>query len=106
MQQENDRLRVRIFQLELERGDHLQRIVDLEAEVITLQEDANANDIERLTLLQNIAEMLQQVEEAEVQVAALQAIVALQPLRPVQAPCCRIKDVSTYDPQAYGPTPF
>jgi hypothetical protein len=63
--------------LELERGDRLQRIVDLEAEVTTLQEDADANDIETLTLLQNIAEMQQQVEEAEVQVAALQAIVAL-----------------------------
>jgi hypothetical protein len=36
-------------------------------------------------LLQNIADMQQQVEEAEVQVAALQAIVALQPLPPVQA---------------------
>jgi hypothetical protein len=72
--------------LELERGDYLQRIVDLEVEVTTLQEDADANDIERLTLLQNIAEMQQQVEEAEVQVAALQAIVALQPLPPVQAP--------------------
>jgi hypothetical protein len=33
--------------------------VDLEAEVTTLQEDVNANDIERLTLLQNIAEMQQ-----------------------------------------------
>jgi hypothetical protein len=86
MQQENDRLRARRFQLELERGDRLQRIVDLEAEVTTLQEDADANDIERLTLLQNIAEMQQQVEEAEVQVAALHAIVALQPLPPVQAP--------------------
>jgi hypothetical protein len=69
--------------LELERGDRLQRIVDLEAEVTTLQEDADANYIERLTLLQNIAEMQQQVEEADVQVAALQAIVALQPLLPV-----------------------
>jgi hypothetical protein len=39
MQQENDRLRARRFQLELERGDRLQRIVDLEAEVHT-QEDA------------------------------------------------------------------
>jgi hypothetical protein len=38
-----------------------------------------------LTLLQNIADMQQQVEEAEVQVAALQAIVALQPPPPVQA---------------------
>jgi hypothetical protein len=61
MHQENDRLRARRFQLELERGDCLQRIVDLEAEVTTLQEDADANDIERLTLLQNIAEMQQQV---------------------------------------------
>jgi hypothetical protein len=78
MQQENDRLRARRFQLELERGDCLQRIVDLE-------EDADAHEIERLTLLQNIADMQQQVEEAEVQVAALQAIVALQPLPPVQA---------------------
>jgi hypothetical protein len=43
--------------LEFERGDRLQRIMDLEAEVSTLQEDADANDIERLTLLQNIAEM-------------------------------------------------
>jgi chromosome segregation ATPase len=72
--------------LELEGGDHLQRIMDLEEEVNTLQEDADANDIERLTLLQNIAEMQQQVEEAEVQVAALQAIVALQPLPPLHAP--------------------
>jgi hypothetical protein len=39
MQQENDWLRARRFQLELERGDRLQRIVDLEAEVTTLQED-------------------------------------------------------------------
>jgi predicted nuclease with TOPRIM domain len=80
MQQENDRLRTRRFQLELERGDRLQRIVDLKAEVHNLEEDADAHEIERLTLLQNIADMQQQVEEAEVQVAALQAIVALQSL--------------------------
>jgi predicted nuclease with TOPRIM domain len=79
MQRENDRLRAWRFQLELERGDRLQRIVDLEAEVHNLEEDADAHEIERLTLLQNIVEMQQQVEEAEVQVAALQAIVALQP---------------------------
>jgi hypothetical protein len=85
MQQENDRLRARIFQLELERGDRLQRIVDLEAEIHNLEEDADAHEIERPTLLQNIADMQQQVEEAEVQVAALQAIVALQPLPLVQA---------------------
>jgi hypothetical protein len=59
--------------------------VDLEAEVHNLEEDANAHEIESLTLLQNIADMQQQVEEAEVQIAALQAIVALQPLPPVQA---------------------
>jgi hypothetical protein len=63
----------------------LQRIVDLEAENHTLEENADAYEIERLTLLQNIADMQQQVEEAEVQVAVLQAIVALQPLPPVQA---------------------
>jgi hypothetical protein len=85
MQQENDRLRARRFQLELERGDRLQRIVDLEAEVHHLEEDADAHEIERLMLLQNIADMQQQVEEAEVQVAVLQSIVALQPLPPVQA---------------------
>jgi hypothetical protein len=51
MQQENDRLRTRRFQLELERGDRLQRIVDLEAEVHTLEENADAYEIERLTLL-------------------------------------------------------
>jgi hypothetical protein len=43
------------------------------------------HEIRRLTLLQNIAQMQQQVEEVEVQVAALQAIVALQPLPSVQA---------------------
>jgi chromosome segregation ATPase len=86
MQQENDRIRARRFQLELERGDRLQWIVDLEEENQTLEENADAYEIERLTLLQNIANMQQQVEEAEVQVAALQAIVALQPLPPVQAP--------------------
>jgi predicted nuclease with TOPRIM domain len=59
MQQENDRLRARRFQLELERGDRLQRIVDLEAEVHNLEEDADAHEIERLTLLQNIADMQQ-----------------------------------------------
>jgi chromosome segregation ATPase len=85
-QQENDRLRARRFQLELERGDRLQRIVDLEAEVTTLQEDVDAGNIERLTLLQNITEMHQQVEEAEVQIAALRTVVALQPLPPVAAP--------------------
>jgi hypothetical protein len=73
MQQENDRLRARRFQLELERGGRLQRIVDLEAEVHNLEEDAVAHEIERLTLLQNIVEMQQQVEDAEVQDAALQA---------------------------------
>jgi hypothetical protein len=52
----------------------------------TLQEDVGADDIERLTLLQNMAEMQQQVEEAEVQIAALQAVVALQPLPLVEAP--------------------
>jgi hypothetical protein len=71
--------------LELERGDRLQRIVDLEAENHGLEEDADAHEIERLTLLQNIAEMQEHVQEADVQVAALQAIVALQPLPPVQA---------------------
>jgi hypothetical protein len=40
--------------------------VDLDTEVTTLQEDVDSNDIERLTLLQNIAEMQQQVEVAEV----------------------------------------
>jgi hypothetical protein len=80
VQQENDRLRARRFQLELERGDRLQRIVDLEAENHTLEENADVHEIERLMLLQNIADMQQQVEDAEVQVVALQAIVALQPL--------------------------
>jgi hypothetical protein len=51
MQQENDRLCARRFQLELERGERLQRIVDLEAEVHTLEENADAYEIERLTLL-------------------------------------------------------
>jgi hypothetical protein len=86
MQQVNDQLRARRFQLELERGDRLQRIVDLEVEVHNLEEDADAHEIERLTLLQNNVDMQQQVEEAEVQVAALQAIVALQPQPLVQAP--------------------
>jgi hypothetical protein len=85
MQQENDKIHGRRVQLELERGDNLQRIVDLEAEVHTLEENADAYEIEMLTLLQCIADMQQQVEEAELQVATLQAIVSLQPLPPVQA---------------------
>jgi hypothetical protein len=85
VQQENNRLRARRFQLELERGDRLQRIVDLEAENHALEENADVHEIERLTLLQNITDMQQQVEEAEVQVAALQAIVTLQPMPPVLA---------------------
>jgi chromosome segregation ATPase len=86
VQQENDWLRTRRFQLQLERGDHLQRILDLEAQSTTLQEDVDAGDIQRLTLLQNITDMHRQVEEAEVQVAALQAIMALQPPPLVEAP--------------------
>jgi hypothetical protein len=39
-----------------------------------------------LTLLQNITEMQQQVVEAEVQVAALQNILPMQPAPPVEAP--------------------
>jgi hypothetical protein len=57
----------------------------MEAENHSLEENADAYEIERLTLLQNITGMQQQVEEAEVEVAALQAIVALQPLPAVQA---------------------
>jgi hypothetical protein len=64
VQQENDRLRARRFQLQLERGDRLQRIVGLEAENHTLEENADVHEIERLTLLQNIADMQQLVEEA------------------------------------------
>jgi hypothetical protein len=59
--------------------------MDLEAEVHNLEEDADAHKIERMMLLQSIADMQQQVEEAEMHVAALQAIVALQLLPPVQA---------------------
>jgi hypothetical protein len=58
MQHENDGLRARRFELELERGDRLQRIVDLEAEDQTLEENADAYEIERL-MLQNIADMQQ-----------------------------------------------
>jgi hypothetical protein len=97
MHQENDRLHARRFQLELERGDRLHGIVDQEAENHTLEENADAYEIERLTLLQNIADMQQQVEEAEVQVAALQAIVALQPLPPVQAHPEEQQDLSGLD---------
>jgi hypothetical protein len=108
MQQENDRLRARRFQLELERGDRLQRIVDLEAENHTLEENADAFEIEKLMLLQNIADMQQQVEEAEVQVAALQAIVALQALPPVQAHPEEQQDLSGLDQtsQAGAPLPI
>jgi hypothetical protein len=44
VQQENDRLRARRFQLELERGDRLQRIVDLEAENHALEEEDREAD--------------------------------------------------------------
>jgi hypothetical protein len=49
----------------------LQRILDLEAQTTTLEEDVDAGDIERLTLLQNIVKMQQQVEEVEVHVVTL-----------------------------------
>jgi hypothetical protein len=54
VQQENDRLRARRFQLELERGDRLQRIVDLEAENHALEENADVHEIERQTLLRTL----------------------------------------------------
>jgi hypothetical protein len=106
MQQENDRLRARKFQLELERGNRLQRIVDLEVENHTLEENADAYEIERLTLLQNIADMQQQVEEAEVQVAALQALVALQPLPPVEAHSEEQQDLSGLDQTSQAGPPL
>jgi hypothetical protein len=49
----------------------LQRILDLEAQTTTLEEDVDAGDIERLTLLLNIVKMQQQVEEVEVHVVTL-----------------------------------
>jgi hypothetical protein len=106
VQQENDRLRARRFQLELERGDRLQRIVELEEENHALEEDADAHEIERLTLLRNIADMQQQVQEAEVQVAALQAIVALQPLPPVQAHPEEQQAVSSLDQTSQAGPPL
>jgi hypothetical protein len=51
VQQENDRLRARRFQLELERGDRLQRIVDLEAENHTLEENVDAHEILNMSSL-------------------------------------------------------
>jgi hypothetical protein len=90
----------------LERGYHLQRILDLEAQTTTLQEDVDAGDIQRLTLLWNITDMHQQVEEAEVQVAALLAIVALQTPPPVEAPPEEQQDQSGLDQASpAGPPP-
>jgi hypothetical protein len=43
----------------------------LEAQNTTLQEDVDIGERQRLMLLQNIVDMQQQVEEAEVHVAAL-----------------------------------
>jgi hypothetical protein len=106
VQQENDRTRARRFQLELERGDRLQRIVELEDENHALEEDADAHEIERLTLLQNIADMQQRVQEAEVQVAALQAIVALQPLPPVQVHPLSVQAVSGLDQTSQAGPPL
>jgi hypothetical protein len=106
VQQKNDKLRARRFQLELERGDRLQRIVDRKAENHTLEENADAYEIERLTLLQNIADMQQQVEEADVQVAALQAIVALQPLPPVQAHLEELKGLYGLDQTSQAGPPM
>jgi hypothetical protein len=54
MQQENDRLRARRFQLELERGDRLQRIVDLEAENYTLEENADAYENTQDVAIQSV----------------------------------------------------
>jgi hypothetical protein len=59
-----------------------------------------------LTLLQNIADMQQQVEEAEVQVAALQAIVALQPLPSVQAHPEEQHDLSGLDQTSQAGPPL
>jgi hypothetical protein len=50
--------------------------------------------------------MQQQVEEAEVQVAALQAIVALQPLPPVQAHPEEQQDLSGLDQMSQAGPPL
>jgi hypothetical protein len=56
--------------------------------------------------LQNITDMQQQVEEAEVQVAALQAIVALQPPPLVEAPLEEHQGLSGLDQESQaGPPP-
>jgi hypothetical protein len=49
---------------------------------------------------------MQQVEEAEVQVAALQAIVALQPLPPVQAHLEEQQDLSGLDQTSQAGPPL
>jgi hypothetical protein len=54
----------------------------------------------------HIANMQQQVEEAEVQVAALQAIVALQPLLPIQAHPEEEQDLSGLDPTSQAGPPL
>jgi hypothetical protein len=78
----------------------------LEAQTTTLQEDIDAGDIKRLTLLQKINEMQQRVEEVEVQVAALQAIVALQSPPLVEAPPQEQQGQSGLDQESQaGPLP-
>ena len=54
--------------MEIERSDHLQRILDLQAENITFQAHIENGDAERLALVHHIGELQQQVVDAEVHV--------------------------------------
>jgi hypothetical protein len=64
--------------METESCDHLQRILDLQAENNTYQQHVATADAERLVLVGHVVELQDQVMEGEVHVEFLQPLIALQ----------------------------
>jgi chromosome segregation ATPase len=70
-------LQGQILQLQVERGDHLQQILDLQAGQQELQAQLANRDAERLVHLQHIHDLQEQVEDLELDVEALEGVVGL-----------------------------
>jgi hypothetical protein len=70
-------LQGQILHLQVERGDHLQQILDLQAGQQELQAQMDDRDAERLVHLKHIQDLLEQVGDLELDIEALKGVVGM-----------------------------
>ena len=66
-----------VVQMKIERGDHFQQIFDLQNDRDFLQAQLAASEAQRLALVQHVDGLQQQVIDAEIDVEAMNAYVAI-----------------------------